>query len=69
LRLRNAGALYSVYTYLGEGLSASGYLAEDIALVVLFYGGGAMVGTLLGGRIADRLGAQPAISIGLLGLC
>jgi len=67
--LRNAGALYSVYTYLGEGLSASGYLAEDIALVVLFYGGGALVGTLLGGRIADRLGAQPAISIGLLGLC
>jgi predicted MFS family arabinose efflux permease len=62
-------ALYSVYTYLGEGLSTSGYSVEDIAKVILFYGGGAMAGTLLGGRIADRLGAQPAISIGLLGLC
>jgi predicted MFS family arabinose efflux permease len=64
-----SAALYSVYTYLGEGLSASGYSIEEIARVVLFYGGGAMAGTLLGGRIADRLGAQPAISISLLGLC
>jgi predicted MFS family arabinose efflux permease len=64
-----SAALYSVYTYLGEGLSASGYSIEEIAQVVFFYGGGAMAGTLLGGRIADRLGSQPAISMSLLGFC
>lgn len=62
-------ALYSVYTYLGEGLSKSGYSTEEIAQVVVFYGGGAMAGTLLGGRIADRLGSKSAISISLLALC
>jgi predicted MFS family arabinose efflux permease len=48
-------ALYAVYTYLGEGLSASGYSTEQIAEVILFYGCGALAGTLIGGRIADRL--------------
>jgi predicted MFS family arabinose efflux permease len=62
-------ALYAVYTYLGEGLSASGYSTEEIAKVILFYGCGAIAGTLIGGRIADRLGAKLTISIGLLGLC
>ncbi len=62
-------ALYAVYTYLGEGLSASGYSPEKIARVILFYGCGAIAGTLIGGRIADRLGAKLTISVGLLGLC
>jgi len=61
-------ALYAVYTYLGEGLSASGYSIEQIAEVMLFYGCGALAGTLIGGRIADRLGARLTISIGLSGL-
>ena len=61
-------ALYAVYTYLGEGLSASGYSTEQIAEVILFYGCGALAGTLIGGRIADRLGARLTISIGLAGL-
>jgi predicted MFS family arabinose efflux permease len=61
-------ALYAVYTYLGEGLSASGYTTEQIAEAILFYGGGAIAGTLLGGRVADRFGARLTISIGLSGL-
>jgi predicted MFS family arabinose efflux permease len=61
-------ALYAMYTYLGEGLSASGDSAEQIAEVILFYGCGALAGTLIGGRIADRLGARLTISIGLSGL-
>jgi predicted MFS family arabinose efflux permease len=36
--------------------------------VILFYGCGAIAGTLIGGRIADRLGARLTISIGLAGL-
>jgi predicted MFS family arabinose efflux permease len=63
-----SAALYAVYTYIGEGLSASGYSTEQIAEVILFYGCGAIAGTLIGGRIADRLGARLTISIGLAGL-
>ncbi len=61
-------ALYAMYTYLGEGLGASGYSTDQIAEVILFYGCGAIAGTLIGGRIADRLGARLTISIGLSGL-
>jgi MFS transporter, DHA1 family, putative efflux transporter len=63
-----SAALYAMYTYLGEGLSASGYSAEQIAEVILFYGCGAIAGTLIGGRVADRLGARTTISISLSGL-
>ena len=63
-----SAALYAMYTYLGEGLSAFGYSAEQIAEVILFYGCGAIAGTLIGGRVADRLGARTTISIGLSGL-
>jgi predicted MFS family arabinose efflux permease len=61
-------ALYAVYTYLGEGLSASGDSTGQIAEAILFYGCGAIAGTLIGGRIADRLGASMTISIALSGL-
>ncbi|HWO86914.1 MAG TPA: MFS transporter, partial [Stellaceae bacterium] len=61
-------ALYAMYTYLGEGLSASGHSTEQIAEAILFYGCGAIAGTLIGGRVADRLGARLTISIGLSGL-
>jgi predicted MFS family arabinose efflux permease len=63
-----SAALYAVYTYIGEGLSASGYTTEQIAEAILFYGVGAIAGTLVGGRVADRLGAGMTISIGLSGL-
>jgi MFS transporter, DHA1 family, putative efflux transporter len=61
-------ALYAMYTYLGEGLSASGHSSEQIAEAILFYGCGAIAGTLIGGRVADRLGPRLTISIGLSGL-
>src|SRR2546423_6059436 len=41
-----SAALYAMYTYLGEGLSASGYSTAQIAEAILFYGCGAIVGTL-----------------------
>jgi predicted MFS family arabinose efflux permease len=61
-------ALYAMYTYLGEGLSALGYSSERIAELILFYGCGAIIGGLVGGRMADRLGAGPTSAIGLAGL-
>jgi predicted MFS family arabinose efflux permease len=63
-----SAALYAMYTYLGEGLSASGHSTEEIAEAILFYGCGAIAGTLIGGRVADRLGARMTISISLSGL-
>ena len=63
-----SAALYAMYTYLGEGLSASGYSTQQIAEAILFYGCGAIAGTLIGGRVADRLGASMTISIALSGL-
>jgi MFS transporter, DHA1 family, putative efflux transporter len=63
-----SAALYSMYTYIGEGLSASGHTTEEIAEAILFYGCGAIIGALIGGRVADRLGAAMTISIGLSGL-
>ena len=63
-----SAALYAMYTYLGEGLSAAGHSTEQIAGAILVYGCGAIAGTLIGGRVADWLGARLTISIGLAGL-
>jgi DHA1 family purine base/nucleoside efflux pump-like MFS transporter len=62
-------ALYGMYTYLGIGLTSSGFSAERIAEVIAFYGCGAISGVLIGGRTADLLGAQLASGLSLAGLC
>jgi predicted MFS family arabinose efflux permease len=61
-------ALYGVYTYLGTGLTALGFSPEQIARLIAIYGGGAIVGTLLGGRLADRFGAKATAGASILGL-
>jgi predicted MFS family arabinose efflux permease len=61
-------ALYGMYTYLGAWLTRLGFSTDEIAQVILCYGIGAIVGTLGGGRIADRLGAKTATGASLLGL-
>ncbi|HEX9461823.1 MAG TPA: MFS transporter [Alphaproteobacteria bacterium] len=63
-----ATALYSMYTYLGAGLTELGYSPEQIARVLVFYGCGAIAGTLLGGRLADRRGARFTMGVSLIGL-
>lgn len=60
--------LYGMYTYLGTGLAAAGYSVEEIARAILMYGLGAIAGVLIGGRLADRLGARLMAAAGLLGL-
>jgi len=62
-------ALYSMYTYLGAGLTAAGFSAAEMAAVIVFYGCGAICGALIGGRLADRLGARLTSGISLAGLC
>jgi len=63
-----ATALYGMYTYLGAWLTRLGFSTEEIAQVIACYGIGAIVGTLGGGRIADRIGAKAATGASLVGL-
>jgi predicted MFS family arabinose efflux permease len=60
--------LYGMYTYLGAGLTSSGFSTEQIAEVIVFYGCGAIGGVLIGGRMGDRLGAKLMGGISLSGL-
>ena len=60
-------ALYGMYTYLGAGLTLSGFSTEQIAEVIVFYGCGAIGGVLIGGRMADRLGTKLMGGISLSG--
>jgi predicted MFS family arabinose efflux permease len=61
-------AVYSTYTYLGDGLASFDYSPQETAEVILFYGCGAIFGALAGGRMTDRLGAEVTSGIGFLGL-
>jgi predicted MFS family arabinose efflux permease len=60
--------LYGVYTYLGAGLVAFGFSKSQVARVGIVYGCGAIAGTLIGGRLADRLGAKCTAGMSLAGL-
>jgi len=61
--------LYGMYTYLGAGLVAIGFSAGQVARAILFYGGGAIVGALIGGHLADSLGSKYTAGASLAGLC
>lgn len=66
-----ATGLYGMYTYLGTGLAAAGYSVEETARAIAMYGIGAIIGVLIGGRLADRLGVKfmAASSLLALALC
>ena len=61
--------LYGFYTYLGTGLTAVGFSTARTAAAILFYGCGAIVGVLVGGRVADRLGFRFTATASFAGLC
>jgi len=60
--------VYGVYTYLGTGLVTFGFSQSQVARTVMVYGCGAIAGSLIGGRLADRLGAKYMAGISLAGL-
>ena len=64
-----ATSLYGMYTYLGAGLKAYGYSVEHIASTLVAYGAGAIVGTLLGGRLADWRGVKFTTGLSIAALC
>ncbi|HTV90150.1 MAG TPA: MFS transporter [Stellaceae bacterium] len=61
-------ALYGMYTYLGTGLYDAGFSAAGVAAVIVWYGGGAVVGNFAGGWLADRRGPRSTIAAGLFGV-
>jgi predicted MFS family arabinose efflux permease len=61
-----AFAVYGLYTYLGAGLRDAGFSTGALALALVLFGIGAVSGSLLGGRLADRFGARRISSLSLL---
>ena len=58
------GAIYVVYTYLAPLLTVEmGFGRDGIALVLLIFGFGAVVGNLAGGQLTDRIGATRTLLI------
>lgn len=62
-------SLYGVYTYLGAGLFAIGFSAEQTARAIFCYGCGAIAGVFIGGRAADRFGVKLSTGVSFAGLC
>ncbi len=61
------GAIYVVYTYLAPLLTEEmGFGRDEIALVLLIFGFGAVLGNLAGGQLTDRIG--PARTLLILAL-
>lgn len=57
-----AFAVYSLYTYIGTGLSEVAELSTGwVATALVLYGVGAVVGSLSGGRLADRFGTSKVV--------
>ncbi|MEM1040944.1 MAG: MFS transporter [Pseudomonadota bacterium] len=58
------GSIYVVYTYLAPLLSTQMNFGRDrIALVLLIFGFGAVIGNLAGGQLTDRIGATRTLLI------
>lgn len=62
-------SVYGLYTYLGTGLRLDDHFSSAlIATALIIYGIGATIGSLSGGRFADRWGASRLSTISLVGL-
>jgi predicted MFS family arabinose efflux permease len=62
-------SVYAFYTYLGTALSETAHLSAGlIAVALVVYGVGAVLGSLGGGRLADRFGAGRIATLSLVAL-
>lgn len=58
------GSIYVVYTYLSPLLSDTmGWQRDGITLALVIYGCGAVAGNVIGGAVADRIGAGRTLTI------
>ncbi|MGF9800033.1 MFS transporter [Brevibacillus agri] len=64
-----SAAMYGVYTYLGTALAQDNRFSPlQIASALIAYGVGAMLGSLNGGRLADKWGAKSISTASLFGI-
>jgi MFS family permease len=63
--INRLGGLLNIFLVLF--LTAEGYSIEQATLALGVYGGGAVIGVLIGGSLADRLGARTATVISMVG--
>jgi predicted MFS family arabinose efflux permease len=59
---------FTVFTYLSAPLRTLGFSPADISFALLIFGSAAAIGNLLGGALADRLGAVPTATLSLVAL-
>jgi predicted MFS family arabinose efflux permease len=59
---------FTVFTYLSIPLHGLGFGTADISLALLVFGSAAAIGNMLGGLLADRLGAASTAALGLCGM-
>ncbi|WP_138464504.1 MFS transporter [Poseidonocella sp. HB161398] len=63
------GGNFIAFTYLAPMLTdVTGLGAGAVSLVILLYGASVAVGNILGGKLADRMGAVPALTLIFSGL-
>lgn len=60
-------SMYALYVYLGAALySENGFTSSEIAVAIIFFGIGAVLGSLSGGRLTDRFGEQKISKVTLV---
>lgn len=63
------GGNFIAFTYLAPMLTdVTGLSAGAVSLVILLYGASVAVGNIVGGKLADRMGAVPALTVIFAGL-
>ncbi|WP_378944154.1 MFS transporter [Paracoccus sp. R86501] len=63
------GGNFIAFTYLAPMLTqVTGFGAGAVSLVILLYGASVAVGNVVGGKLADRMGAVPALTVIFVGL-
>ena len=59
---------FTAFTYFAVPLHELGFDANGISLALLVFGVAAMIGNMMGGTLADRLGPLPTSTLGLCGM-
>ncbi|WP_108502168.1 MFS transporter [Paracoccus indicus] len=63
------GGNFIAFTYLAPMLTqVTGFDAGAVSLVILLYGASVAIGNVVGGKLADRMGAVPALTVIFVGL-
>jgi predicted MFS family arabinose efflux permease len=63
------GGNFIAFTYLAPMLTdVTGFGTGAVSLIILLYGASVAVGNIVGGKLADRMGAVPALTVIFVGL-